>query len=84
MQTTDDKHGTFARPTCSGTDLTEEQSTLKERHGTPLEFSDAIWQACNDLFITTDEAVRAIRDYRDEWNAAGKSPNAQVSDGAQN
>jgi len=40
---------------------------LTEKHGTPEEFEKAIWNAYNSLMITFPEAVKAIRDYNNEW-----------------
>jgi len=57
-------------PKCSGSDgLTRGQRALKEAHGSPEAFADAIWRACPS-FISADEANAAIAKYRDKWEAA--------------
>lgn len=48
--------------------MTKEE--LRKKHGTPKEFEDAIWRACNDLFITDSEAIDAIKKYEKEWESA--------------
>lgn len=53
--------------------MTKRQEKLAKKHGTPEEFRDNIWEACNDLFITTEEAHAAINKYNDEWEEAGKN-----------
>ena len=52
--------------------MTTKQDELTAKHGTPAEFSKAVWQACNDLWITPDEAVAGIRKYESEWYEAGR------------
>lgn len=47
------------------------QEELREAHGTPEQFAEAVWNACNDLFVTTDEAVAAIQGYNDLYQLAG-------------
>lgn len=47
------------------------QKELMKKHGTPLDFSIAVWRAWEDFFITMEEAKEAISKYRDEWNKAG-------------
>lgn len=37
------------------------------KHGTPAQFSAAVWAAHAQLFITTAEAVESIRKYEREW-----------------
>lgn len=46
---------------------------LQEKHGTPAQFEGAVWKACWDLFITYEEAVKAIADYKAEWEAVEES-----------
>ena len=53
--------------------LTQKQKELVEKHGTPEQFEKAIWKACDDLMITTKEAVAAINSYKYEWMQAGKN-----------
>ena len=43
---------------------------LREAHGTPDEFESAVWLSHADLFVTTDEALKAIREYRYTFNQA--------------
>lgn len=40
---------------------------LKQKHGTPVEFARAVKKACCDLFITWEEAEKAIIKYQKEW-----------------
>lgn len=54
--------------------MNDRQKDLAEMHGTPEQFEKAIWKACYDLFITSDEADAAIKKYREEWDAAGQAP----------
>ena len=49
------------------------QQKLVDERGTPEKFEDAVWRACDDMFITTNEAFKAIRKYKKEWYDAGKS-----------
>jgi hypothetical protein len=51
--------------------VTKKQQELAEKQGTPEQFEEAIWKACDDLFITTQEAVAAINRYENEWRQAG-------------
>lgn len=51
--------------------MTDKQKQLAKVHGTPEEFADATWQACDNLYITTTEAVDAIQKYKQEWLEAG-------------
>lgn len=50
---------------------TKEQ--LRAAHGTPREFSDAVWRACDELWCTTSEAQAAIAKYSAEYTAAPDS-----------
>ena len=56
--------------------MTKKQEELAEKHGTPEQFEKAIWKACDDLTITTQEAVAAINGYKYEWMQAGHTANA--------
>ena len=60
--------------------MTEKQEELAEKHGTPEQFEKAIWKACDDLTITTQEAVAAINGYKYEWTQAGSTANAPRQD----
>ena len=53
--------------------MTPEQEQIITAHGTLKEFSDAVWAACEDLFITRLEAMMAIEKYKMEWEDAGKA-----------
>lgn len=53
--------------------MTEKQKELYEKHGTPLEFDRACFSAHISLEITFDEYLAGVRDYIDEWNAAGEN-----------
>jgi hypothetical protein len=44
--------------------LKELKDKMIKEHGTLQEFSDAVWKAANDLFITDDEARASIEKYR--------------------
>ena len=55
--------------------MTKKQQELAEKHGTPEQFEEAIWKACDDLFITTQESVAAINRYKNEWRQAGHIAN---------
>jgi hypothetical protein len=52
--------------------MTDRQKELKNKHGTPNEFEEAVWKAWMQLFIKFEEATAAISKYRDEWNSAGE------------
>lgn len=45
------------------------QMKLREKHGTPAEFSAACWRAVVE--ISVDECVAAIERYLREWFKAG-------------
>ena len=60
-------HHEVCRMNCG---TTPSRETLTQNHGTPAEFAEAIWAACDQLFITPGEAARGIRDYAREWHAA--------------
>ena len=47
------------------------QKELADKHGTPEEFSQAVWRSCDSLEITVTEAVVAIAKYDDEFREAG-------------
>ncbi len=51
--------------------MTNKQKELEKKHGTPEQFKNATWKACDDLAITTQESVVAINDYKCEWMQAG-------------
>jgi hypothetical protein len=59
--------------------MTKKQEELAEKHGTPEQFEKAIWKACDDLMITTQEAVAAINGYKYEWMQAGHTANKGVT-----
>lgn len=59
--------------------MTKKQEELAEKHGTPEQFEKAIWKACDDLTITTQEAVAAINGYNYEWMQAGHTANAALT-----
>lgn len=48
--------------------LTRGQRSLKQAHGTPDAFANAVWRAVGE--ISVDEANAAINKYRAEWEAA--------------
>jgi len=52
--------------------MTEQQLKLVEKHGTPEQFEEAVWNAYDTLFITEMEATTAIDHYKREWKKAGK------------
>lgn len=54
---------------------------LRAAHGTPDEFKAACIRAANDLFITDEEAFRAVEKYRAAYEAAPLASNAEGSDG---
>lgn len=58
--------------------MTKKQQELAEKHGTPEQFEKAIWKACDDLTITTVEAMAAINGYRYEFIRAGDPANEKV------
>lgn len=43
---------------------------LEHKHGTPEEFAEAVWLACDNLMITPMEAREAITNYWKEWEEA--------------
>ena len=45
---------------------------LIEKHGTLEQFEKAVWDSCNDLFTTEQEAIIAINKYKFEWQQAEK------------
>lgn len=60
-------HLSTCRADCSPNPTRQE---LERNHGTPPAFAQAIWRACDDLLITTEEAIAGIRKYREEWMQA--------------
>lgn len=50
---------------------------LRQRHGTPAQFASAVWAAWAQLFVTTAEAYKAIKDYEREWCDAEPGSAAQ-------
>jgi hypothetical protein len=50
--------------------MSEKQQELKAKHGTPDEFERAVWAAYAGLWVTEEEAKRAIGKYRQEWRDA--------------
>ena len=54
--------------------MTKKQKELAKKHGHPLEFGGAVDLACDNLFLTQDEADRAKKRYQGEWDKAGYSP----------
>ena len=57
---------------CLCCDSTRKISEIIQRHGSVEEFSEAIWRACDDLFITVEEAQKAIKEYRETLDKAEK------------
>jgi hypothetical protein len=55
--------------------MTKRQENLKEKHGTPNEFAFALYRAADDLFITYEEADKAIEKYNKLWNLKSKRKN---------
>lgn len=53
----------------TGRRLTKAQKTLKRLHGSVEEFTDAVINAIGD--VSRDDAIQAIRRYREQWEAAG-------------
>jgi hypothetical protein len=45
------------------------------KHGTPDEFSAAVWKASGVLGLTPMESMRAIKAYNDDWRKAGLMDN---------
>lgn len=43
---------------------------LEDRHGTPEEFAEAVWAACEHLMVTPMEAKESVSEYWKEWEAA--------------
>lgn len=43
---------------------------LEYRHGTPEEFSEALWLACDQMTITPADAKEAILAYWQDWEEA--------------
>ena len=52
--------------------MTPDQKRLMKLQGTPEQFKNAVDRAYCDLFVTMQEAERAIRAYRRAWAKAGK------------
>lgn len=46
-------------------------------HGTPQEFSKAVWKAQADGFVTAEEALDTIRRYNAEYEAAPSEQDQQ-------
>jgi hypothetical protein len=54
--------------------MTVAQEKLKADHGTPAEFSRAVWGALGEISVY--EAINAIMKYEREWYEAGlEQPN---------
>ena len=51
--------------------MTQAQEKILEKHGTLAEFTDALWLAHGDLFITLDEVNQGIEAYKADWEQAG-------------
>jgi hypothetical protein len=68
----DSQNGRLMIATCAAIleRLEMTKGELREKHGTPEEFERAVWEAHSQLFVTTDEAVKAIGKYREEYAAA--------------
>ena len=47
--------------------MTKKQKVMAEEHGTPAQFKKAVRRACDDLFITDQEARDAISKYEADW-----------------
>lgn len=59
--------------------ITKTQKTMKRLHGSVEEFTDAVIGAIGD--ISKDEALDAIRAYRQRWEEAGfKGKSADASE----
>jgi hypothetical protein len=50
---------------------TKKQRKMMRLHGTPIQFELAVQKACEQLCITSDEATKAIANYRRDFLAAG-------------
>ncbi len=50
--------------------MTPEQERMAKAHGTPREFSAAVWAAMPE-FLSWAEAEDAVAKYQAEWDAAG-------------
>jgi hypothetical protein len=50
---------------------------IPEDPGTPEQFEAAIWEAYADLFITYEEALKAIQKYSEEWAKTRNVPLSQ-------
>jgi hypothetical protein len=48
------------------------QEELRQAHGTPVEFAQAVFKAVGGE-ISIDEAEAAIDEYREEWRKAGRN-----------
>ena len=46
------------------------QQELEARHGTPAEFSKAVWSVLGEISVA--EAQAAIEKYEREWDEAGR------------
>lgn len=46
------------------------RATLQKRHGTPGQFSTAVWKAYDSGVITHREALRGIAAYLSLWKGA--------------
>ena len=58
------------RLVCGCCDSQTPRSKIVERHGSLESFTEAMWAACNDLFITQDEAQEGIREYKEDLDEA--------------
>lgn len=52
--------------------FTKKQCDLAKKHGTPAEFSEAVYRAVPGC-ISMDEARKAVKNYNREWDIAGRS-----------
>lgn len=51
--------------------MTSAQNILMKKHGTPSEFSQAVWKAYDHMVITMTEALAGIQKYNVDWAKAG-------------
>ncbi len=58
---------------------TDAQRLLAQKHGTPLEYEDAVWAAYATMDIDMTEALAAITKYRVEWHDAGEQNDTTVA-----
>lgn len=54
---------------CTYSPACSDVATMRERHGTPAEFTAAVWAAFDQGFATSEETNAAIEAYRRAWDA---------------